>query len=136
MRPVYQTKFETNVTRPDDPDAWGDCFSACVASILEIELSEVPVFAASPTGSWFLAFEEWARSRSLGVVVSYTEGAPWYISPGVLAIASGKSPRGEWRHSVVMDGLGEIVHDPRPEGGGLDGNATEIMFLVPTGPIR
>lgn len=39
MIPVFQTKFGS---LDDPPDEWGNCWAACVASILHINLEDVP----------------------------------------------------------------------------------------------
>lgn len=125
MIPVFQTTFV-----PDETDAEaGNCLAACVATILERDIADVPNFAAEE--KWFEAFEVWCYYQGFGLVVEYPgPAASWYVSPGIFAIATGKSPRGAWNHCVVVDHFGQLAHDPNPEGGGLDGPAHDVTFLV------
>lgn len=131
MRAVSQTTFGTDETAPREQ--WGNCLSACIASILDLSVQEVPTFVAEH--DWFSAMERWLAERGWGVVVwPVQEGPPWYVSSGVYGIASGPSPRGPWSHSVVVrveDGQIVVAHDPNPSGEGLDGMARDVTFLVP-----
>ena len=54
MKPVDQTRFGS-------PD--GNCFAACVASLLEIPLEEAPNLMN--LDEWYRAFEVWLRPRGL-----------------------------------------------------------------------
>jgi hypothetical protein len=52
-----------------------------------------------------------------------------------LCLLTGKSPRGGHSHAVVArvaaNGAGfELVHDPHPDGGGIEGNGNWAGFLV------
>ncbi len=96
---VDQTKFG---------DRHGNCFTACIASILEMPITEVPNFCAE--------FEDWEAATQLwlGDLDLRLE----HISPGDMPpagrhyVVSGMGPRG-LRHSCVgLDGA--IVHDPHP----------------------
>ena len=132
---------------PRAGDDAGNCLQACVASLLGLPLEDVPNFAAVPEGGtdgkshWFFAFERWLRDRDLGVSVWYpTRGCDWYMAPESLAIASGKSPRGDFQHSVVVrvtDGAEpELVHDPHPSRAGLAGPAKELWLLHRLDPVQ
>lgn len=108
MKPVDQTI----TTHPE-----GNCFPACLASILEIPLEEVP--HAKGEG-WQYYYNQWLRPRGLALI---TVGLPAdiqtmspelrrYHMPGYTILAV-QSPRYDCLHSVVcLDG--EIVHDPHP----------------------
>jgi hypothetical protein len=101
MRPVDQTTFSM---------PGGNCFSACVASILELPLSEVPYFMGwtKAEGSlWFARFVEWLRPR--GLYPMCFNGCAWV--PDGFHILSGRSPRGDFDHSVVAFG-GVVPLDP------------------------
>lgn len=58
----------------------------------------------------------------------------------VLCIACGKSPRGNWQHAVVgvikAGFVFEMIHDPHPDGTGLDGNPEYLEFFVALDPSR
>lgn len=122
MIPVDQTEF----------GARGDCFRACVASILELASADVPHFCEPGVTSWWHFFLDWATNRGYVVETGgpfhgehwYTyEGSrfewsayPWDERPPVgYSILTGTSPRHvvtNGQHAVVaLDGV--MVHDPR-----------------------
>jgi hypothetical protein len=134
-----QTSFVASVAGEET----GNCLQACLASLLKFRLEDVPNFAAieGEESQWFLAMDRWLGERGLGVWVYYLEGQPqWYGSPGTLALLSGKSPRGDFQHTVVVtlraEGGWEIVHDPHPSRDGIEGDATEIWLLHMLDPAR
>lgn len=115
-------------------DKLGDCFSACVASLLEIPLADVPVWSGSPDhaeGTWMHAVNDWLRLRGYCLVVFKDEnlGAP---APECFHIASGPSPgrTDGLTHAVVAYG-DRIIHDPNHQQLGIT-EITHRWFLVPT----
>jgi len=132
MKPVTQTLFG----RPDGPvEEIGNCYPACVATLLDLDLADVPhVHQMHPEPT--AALEESLRFlRKHGYTELCFEWAPWLnqYAPGSLAIFGGQSPRGDWSHAVV----GEItatgwrmVHDPHPSRDGLVGEPTDVQLLV------
>lgn len=119
MKKVYQTIF----SKPD-----GNCFNACLASILELSIKEVPCFH-EPRGEWYNKYKEWLRQKygfDLIAIINWDENKENY--PHVYAIVSGSSPRG-LAHSTVYFGL-EMVHDPHPDGGGVK-DITDWIYIVP-----
>ncbi len=107
MKPVYQTVF----TKGD-----GNCYPACLASILELELSEVPLFTDS---DWWLRYREWLRPLNLSFLTMplshEREGLDdWYLAmPGYTIIAVQSPGIPDCLHAVVaLDG--KVVHDPNP----------------------
>lgn len=93
----------------------GDCFSACLASILELPLTQVPRFCELEPERWPAAISVWLRIRGLAYV-EMTYDAEWgRIAAPELGywILTGGSPRMDSLHSVVALGEG-IVHDPMP----------------------
>ncbi len=85
--------------------------AACIASLLELSIEDVP----NPHDKdWWDQWLAWLRPRGLYLVEA--SGGDW-LPPGY-SILVGKSPRGDFLHAVVAYN-GEIVHDPHPVGGGL-----------------
>lgn len=122
MKPVFQTIFDNRT---------GNCLQACVASIFELGLEDVPNFVGAGEG-WVEAycgflFEQYRlQVMTLDRDALLRQGVWW---PGGYHIISGDSPRGDWQHSVV--GFeGEMVHDPHPEGGGLAEERTFDVFVA------
>jgi hypothetical protein len=94
----------------------GNCFAACLASLLDLPLWMVPPFDDMfGRSDWSVRVDEWLermfRLRRVRTDESSTATLPEFY------IASGLSPRGV-RHSVIYS-RGEMVHDPHPSGAGI-----------------
>lgn len=107
MIPVMQTKFGAGV---------GNCWEACIASILEIAIEDVPDF---PKDDQDAATAEWLDTQGYYFANFKDVRNDITLSPGLLYIVGGKSPRFQCLHAVVFRGR-EMVHDPHPDGTGLD----------------
>lgn len=95
----------------DPPDSYGDCFRACVASVLTVPGAAVPHFLADGgEGGWWSDFVQWCADRGLE---PYEQSAARFMPPGFY-IGTGKSPRGDWNHAVVLRDR-ELAHDPHPD---------------------
>ena len=118
--------------------------------MLDLPLDEVPHFATF-TDQWQEQSEEWLRGRGLGRGFYYGElldqmAWPFRLPPegltlwdgvtpivGVVgALGAGPSPRGNFRHVVVLDTeTGRTVHDPHPSRSGLDLiDEVEVIFEI------
>jgi hypothetical protein len=114
MMPINQTIF----------GAWGNCLPACVASILELDLEDVPFLFHNPdeltSGIYVPQVERLdAWLRPLGLCAS-----EWRLSHATppeddFYVLCGFSPRGRG-HVVVARGAAPlVVHDPHPSRAGL-----------------
>lgn len=113
----------------------GNCFSACVASIIELPIEDVPQFMSAGT-EWFGALSTWCAER--GLVVKYwpckawceTEGDIFLGVPTGLAIMSGESPRhpGVLHSVVALDA--KLCHDPHPSRQGIVGRVDCWDFVT------
>ena len=119
MTPVDQTTFGF---------PGGNCFSACVASLLDLEVSDVPYFMASDP--WWRRFEKWLLPRGYWPVMVPVD-RNW--SPPGLHILLGDTADGT-PHSVVARGR-KIVHDPHPGKPGL-AQRGQTVAIVPLDPRR
>lgn len=103
MIPVEQTRTEKGK---------GNCWPACIASILECPLENVPDPADDETyGGYLRRVNEWLAPQGLRLrQFSFyrTDDKP----PGY-AILGADSPRGGSHAVVILDG--EIVWDPHPQ---------------------
>lgn len=127
MKPVDQTLFGVEV----GPKS-GNCFSACVASILEVSLEEVPNFCAEE--KWWEPCKKWFKDRGYCLFyfeLSKEEKLRW--DTGAYYIQSGKSPRGDWIHATVYK-RGVMVHDPHPTRVGLESH-TDMTFIFKEGLV-
>lgn len=125
MRPVFQTRFGS-------PN--GNCFPACLASLLEKPLEAFPFppyekdwleQVDKTLASWGWSYVEWSIP------------VPFAWSGEFLCILSGTSVRG-LNHSVVAlhkvtrgEHLFTFVHDPHPDGTWVADMKT-VGVLVPT----
>lgn len=126
MTPVDQTLF-----RGDGEH--GNCVPACIASILDLPLAEVPHFAAVHGPYFMQHMREWFENQGMGVCYIDADGRdPIPYPHGVFSIATGKSPRGEFLHSVVWRGR-KIYHDPHPSRAGIVGGPKEFMIIAARG---
>ncbi len=91
----------------------GDCVRACVCSILELPLEEVPHFVRWHGHEWAFALSYWCDKRGIGATCldghHIMNDAPYMLC--------GPSPR-KGRHAVVAQ-AGLIIHDPHPSRAGL-----------------
>jgi hypothetical protein len=131
MKPVDQIVFEDNK---------GDCFRACVASILELPLEEVPNF--TEWSDMYKAAEEWFSTKGFKLYSLHVKDHVLlddiFFMCSDYCILGGKSPRltqgGSVKyHSVVARAHGwglEIVHDPHPSRAGLEPSYRWVRFIV------
>ena len=88
----------------------GNCFSACVASLFHLSISEVPYFMGDfkePLGTdghhpWWKRFHAWLRPRGFyALEFSWDPLHDDADAPVGYYILNGKSPRGDYEHSVI-----------------------------------
>lgn len=138
MKPVFQDKFGPGSAT----DEGGNCFSAVLASLLELELSEVPHFYAyvdeTPSHDKWWMITDWLRERHHGIIAFDIENNPEHairtIGPYVTVIGSGISPRFPGvMHAVIgfldKEGKWTTTHDPHPEGTGLVGEPSMVEWV-------
>ncbi len=117
--PVIQTRLDA------PPRVNGNCLRACLATLLEIGIDEMPAFEDAPTDAHrWQDLTGWLLERGF---VLFEIRCPF---PG-LHMVGGPSPRGA-AHMVVFDG-DRMTHDPHPEGGGLV-SIDDRFVLVPVDP--
>lgn len=119
MKPCLQTSFG---------DKQGNCFSACIASLLELAIEDVPNFCVDyGEDDWQNEAEKWLGKRGLALVsVQINEEVPAW---DFYWMAGGKSGRGIY-HAVIYR-AGELVHDPHPSGCGINGDPTDGFVILP-----
>lgn len=136
MKPVNQTRFRAEY----GSDA-GDCFGACIASMLEVELDDEL--------SGLMIDEDW-RDRIKKRLAPYGIALVCFRFPSredhaafcetmhdeQLVIYLGPSPLGTCGHAVVGNVKGKILHDPHTSRLGLKGEPWqwEIGLFVPFDP--
>lgn len=136
MTPIHQTEQGAET---------GDCFRACIASVLDMPRAEVPHFYAGLQGGVAVPpiaeerMHAWFASRGLALIrVSFEMRDAQSVMqafsarhPGLHYILCGKSAKGRDHAVVVRDG--RIVHDPARVALGLhepQGDGCYHIFLM------
>lgn len=121
MKPVDQSVA--------DP-VWGNCLEACIASILEIPLADVPNIVGGNSDDWF---EDCARVMApLGYSIAYMPNDPPVKPAGYhIGVCDVHKVKGETiAHAVVaLDGI--AVHCPHSSRSGLRFPTWYWILLVP-----
>lgn len=109
MKPVFQYRL--------DNGNWSNCFSACVASLLELNADAVPDWMwkdGALNDDWYSDFSSWLASygfRPMMILNQYTDPHPLLV-PDVYYIVGGMGSHGIMHASIGLNG--KIVHDPYP----------------------
>ena len=121
MKPVKQTL---------DGPREGNCLQACIASLFEMPLEDVPHFVLK--GDWVKTLDNWLAQfdlQSVDIDLEYMRqqgGDMW--KPYGYHLICGKSPRTDCEHAVVGYG-GKMVFDPHWDGEGLEIEKTWTLFV-------
>jgi hypothetical protein len=111
MSPVNQTRLYSV-----DGIGNGDCFAACLASLLDLPLWMVPPFDQMfGRSDWRGRIDEWLL-RMFDLTMLRTEGHQHLLLPEFY-IANGPAARGVHHSTIYREG--EMVHDPHPAKSGL-----------------
>ena len=111
MTPVKQDKLYSPVGLAN-----GNCFPACLASLLDLPLWMVPPFDQMfGRSDWRKRVDEWL-ARAFGLKMVRGSGHDFAELPEFY-IANGPSPRGV-DHSTIYSG-GKMVHDPHFSDAGI-----------------
>ncbi len=117
MIPVFQTMTVAN-------DGEGNCFNACIASILELPLRDVANILPKYEGDYWGAWDEWFAGR--GLSIEYRVLHERRKLPQGYCIVAGRSGRvypeghrlaGQRIHHACVAFDGVVVHDPFPVPG-------------------
>lgn len=134
----------------------GNCFSASIASILEISIEDVPNFAGEPgadDGTWFIKFIKWCEDRGLGVVSVDWDKEDNLVIHNAYCIVCGDNHNG-LPHAIVgksryngstLDSDGnqrfeyDIIHEWDPNQKTANQGLSEVhvvIFLLPGSNIK
>jgi hypothetical protein len=129
----------------------GNCFAACIASLLEVPIEEVPIDPSAD--SWWSTTQCYLRSKNmffLEVRLDVAMAYPLYAMNNVYCIFTGRSPRKFAGHDVVnhcvvgmIDSLPDQqviftqIHDPHPDNTFLvDGSIWGLGFILKFDPSK
>lgn len=132
MREITQTKVVVRNSK-DEMVVRGNCFAACVASMLDMEIAEVPNVEVFFDTSWDYRYlmNQWLEVR-FGLKLEYTDDYNLFHDcddwtentnserlrlANELYIASGPSPRGV-SHACIYQ-AGKLIWDPHPTREGI-----------------
>lgn len=122
MIPVLQDKFyEPGV--PTEQQR-GNCWTAAIASILELPLHEVPNFIEIDVEGgedWYLHTIRFLKEHGWSIIQTFDENDEEFLpQPDEYYLQTGVSPRGDGTvYHVVVAQNGKMVHDPHPDNTGL-----------------
>lgn len=138
---THLTQTITDTTGPVP----GDCWRTAIACLLDRDdPTTVPHFiaAALPEGDDVDTSTAWWDASVAYVERCVPDGQtflllqprfPVHAEPDLAhphVIATGRSPRGDWQHSVIADArTGELVWDPHPSRAGLAGPIEDIAAI-------
>jgi hypothetical protein len=132
--------FQTQVEQGE-----GDCMRACVATLFELDVQQVPHFTMfKEPARWYDVFKsfimdglgyEWQGSRHAHYdrISIYDGFVDWskllFIDDMVLASVKSKTFK-DTSHMVIMNKEGVVVHDPNPNGAWQGINIIESQELI------
>ncbi len=119
MKKVYQTKFGAEE---------GNCFQACVASVLEFALEEVPDFCTEFEGEkYYEQFVKWLNECGFSAIpinVDADLDRPNY--KGCYLVVGGKNKDNVMHSVIYKDGV--LVHNPNKHCKGIKPEIVDIIF--------
>ncbi len=128
MIPVFMTKFGGSEAPENEQ---GNCMAACLASLFEVELDDVPDLEGTiVNGKWFGILEAWLAKRNLELsfypvknVVPPVQG--YYM----LGCKSTMLKNPDDGHMVIAQN-GTVVHDPNPNAKTV-GEQEDLWLFTP-----
>lgn len=126
------------VTQTITGDKKGNCLAACVASILELPIEQVPNFCGD-FEEWILALHNWLKPMGLGVVFVKLDlcPSPDHLKENFLkgyTIGGVTGARGI-KHAVVLHD-GQVIHDPHPgEAVADDIELEDVLIFTVQDPV-
>jgi len=114
----------------------GNCFSTCVAMLLDMDTNDVPNFCAEEN-NWWGKFQIWLVERHLFSIEVNQHTSMAMVPVGTLAILSGPGKRG-LLHSVVGEFEGATTDnksnwlfkcDPHPSDNYIE-SVEKVCFIV------
>ena len=132
MKGIKQTWFG-GIDAPANGN--GNCFQACVASILEIPLDGSFNHGVFSDDEWFQRFNDWLKQYGLAsIFIECSLTNPLNSTPlRGIHIAEMEVVGSSLKHAVVIDG-DKIIHDPMPHSNCKKYTCCGIYFFIPLDP--
>ena len=121
MKPVDQTIFGFEK---------GNCMQACIASIFEVSLDEIPNFMRDGEKNYLYNLNEWCDEFGIICFDVGADGDSSKIFKDMHVIITGKSPRDESKQHAVIYYNGKMIHDPHVDKTGIIGEPLFIMVFA------
>lgn len=132
MRHVPQTRFGAD----------GNCFEACIASLIDCDLEEVPRYTESNEDmcGYLARLDQWLAPRGLSIVVLNRKESPPgdrlpdFVAADAYYIASIQDAAADFVHAVVLRGSGELQWNPdgsEPLRSDWQAHIDSVAFLTP-----
>jgi hypothetical protein len=86
----------------------GDCFSACIASLLELPLEVIP---NDHSPMYWAVWRTWLGQFGLELNYRSAKGPIWADHPWIASVKSMNYPDGT-THAILMDGGSKVLFDP------------------------
>lgn len=126
----------TNQTILNSNGDMGNCFTACIASLLEESIEDVPHFVLEE--NWREAINKWLAKKNLFYIDILLSGdmRDELVKYWGYHVISGPSPRGHCHHSIIGY-KGEPYFDPHPSrlmlgtGHCKDRDEWQYGFIIP-----
>ena len=141
---VWNDELPRKVFQDDFRPGRGNALQAAVASVIGLDLADVPNFVEHPEGYEF-AVRSFSRDRNRSCIkIKLDDGVQLDKKyGGRLCLLRGKSPRGDFGHVVVarrnndkslVKGEFQMMHDPHPDESFLDESEQFgwCMFFLPS----
>lgn len=103
------------VNQTDSTKERGNCQQACVATLFNLELEQVPNFRLFDDDKWWPEFLDFIWGLGFEVIKYVEDNSE--IIPTVNGYVLGTIETGygvEYGHQVIVDTKGLIIHDPMP----------------------
>lgn len=110
----------------------GNCFTACVASLFDMPIDQVPHFSSYGSGSWIQIFFDFLNTTEFELNgtwhIPYKPN--WKDFKGIdgYVIVGGGSPRGIKNGHAVIYKDGEPFFDPHPDNTFL--TSEDVVYLI------
>jgi len=91
-------------------NVYGDCFSACMASLLELPIEVLP---NDHSEAWFFIWEVFLKQFGLAISSGRADGPIWHDYPWIATVKS-KNFKND-SHVIIMDDGGNVLFDPSPK---------------------
>lgn len=86
----------------------GDCFAACMASLLELPLEVLP---NDHTDRWWHVWRDFLAQFGLETTYHGSQGAIWACHPWIASVKSKNYSNGT-THAIIMHEGGKVLFDP------------------------